>query len=784
LLRYAAASIPQGASATATTLASGLTSPSAVAVDARGYAYVADSSTGLITQVSPAGVASTLSNTFAAPDGLAVDALNNLYVADSSAQAVYQVSPITGAQRTLALGTLVNPAGLAVDPSGNLLVTDPGASAVYRFNLQSGARTAIATPATQPSAVATDAAGNLLIADSAAIDAVPAGANSAAFTAASVTPAGLAIDSAGNIYTGQNGGVLKLVRTQGNVVFATVNSAPQTAVLLNSGNQSLAITSAPQTDTVDYSLSVAGSTDCTLTSGIPTQVAVGGACAVTATYTPTTYAATTDTVTVVGNLSNAALSTPALVQLTLSGPATAPAPAIQLGAFSPASPVYGQTVSVTATVTGASLTPAGSVAFSVDSGTATNVNLNGGAATGTFAGLGAGTHTVTAVYTSTNGYASVTTTGSVTIAQASQTINFATISSPVTLGVAPITLSATGGASGNPVTFSVLSGPGSIASGKLTVTGAGTIVVAANQAGNANYAAATQVTQSVTVNKAAATIALQSSANPSIAQSSVTFTATVSSTAGAPSGSVSFLDGTTVLGSGMLSAGVATFSTSSLAGGPHSITAVYSGDSNYAPVTSAALAQNVADFSISAANSTLRLPPGHSGTYTLTVTPVGGSTFPNTITLSLSGLPPGASYTFAPAAIPGGSGTAATLITLTVQLPNAVSEAMPLHINGNPAGTQFATSQPQAPPMAGRAGSMASFALAVLLLPFAGAMRRHGRRLGRAIALLALVAAGLAAAAGMTGCGADRGPPQTYTLTVTGTSGSLAHTTTLTLTAD
>src|SRR6185312_14790412 len=180
------------------------------------------------------------------------------------------------------------------------------------------------------------------------------------------------------------------------------------------------------------------------------------------------------------NLSNAALSTPALVQLTLSGPATAPAPAIQLGAFSPASPVYGQTVSVTAT----------------------------------FAGLGAGTHTVTAVYTSTNGYASVTTTGSVTIAQASQTINFATISSPVTLGVAPITLSATGGASGNPVTFSVLSGPGSIASGKLTVTGAGTIVVAANQAGNANYAAATQVTQSVTVNKAAATIALQSSANP------------------------------------------------------------------------------------------------------------------------------------------------------------------------------------------------------------------------------------------------------------------------------
>jgi hypothetical protein len=774
--------VAQGASAIATTLASGLTAPSAVAVDARGYAYVADSSTGLITQVSPAGATSSLSNTFTAPDGLAVDALNNLYVADSAAQAVYQVSPITGAQRTLPLGTLVTPAGLAIDPSGNLLVTDPGASAVYRFNLQSGARTAIATPAMQPSAIATDAAGNLFIADAAAIDAVPAGASSASFTAASVTPAGLAIDSAGNIYTGQNGGVLKLVRTQGQIAFATASAAPQTAVLLNSGNQALSITNAPQTDSADYSLSVAGSADCTIAGGgLPSPVAVGGACLVTATYTPTTYASTTDTATVVGNLTNAALSSPALVQLTLSGPATAPTPTIHLGAFSPASPAYGQTVSVTATVAGASLTPAGSIAFSVDSGTPANVNLAGGSATGTFTGLSAGAHTVKAVYTSTNGYTSVSTTGSVTVAQASQTISFAAITSPVTLGVAPITLSATGGASGNPVTFSVLSGPGTITSGKLNVTGAGTIVVAANQTGNTNYAAAAQVTQSVVVNKAAAAVALQSSANPSIAQSSVTFTATVNSTAGVPAGSVSFFDGTTALGSGTLSAGVATYSTSSLAAGPHSITAVYSGDANFATFTSAALTQNIVDFSIAATGSTLRLPPGHSGTYTLTVTPVGGSTFPNAITLSLAGLPFGSSYTFAPATIPAGSGS--TTVTLTVQLPTNVTEAMPLHIYGKPAGTEVAT-QPPPPQTPSLAGTVAPFALAILLLPFAGGMRRAGRRLGRTITLLALMAAGVAAAAGMSGCGADHGPPQTYTLTVTGTSGSLARTTSLTLTVD
>jgi hypothetical protein len=83
-----------------------------------------------------------------------------------------------------------------------------------------------------------------------------------------------------------------------------------------------------------------------------------------------------------------------------------------------------------------------------------------------------------------------------------QTITFTQPASPVYLGVLPITLTATGGASGDPVTFSIVSGPGSLSGTNndvLTVTGAGTIVIAANQAGNANYAAAPQVTRSITV---------------------------------------------------------------------------------------------------------------------------------------------------------------------------------------------------------------------------------------------------------------------------------------------
>ena len=71
-----------------------------------------------------------------------------------------------------------------------------------------------------------------------------------------------------------------------------------------------------------------------------------------------------------------------------------------------------------------------------------------------------------------------------------------------TYGDADITLTATGGASGNPVTFSVVSGPGTVSgtnNATLTITGAGTIVVKASQAGNASYSAAPDLTTNITV---------------------------------------------------------------------------------------------------------------------------------------------------------------------------------------------------------------------------------------------------------------------------------------------
>jgi len=405
VLRFASSVLTQGSSATSTTLAT-LTSPGAIAVDPRGYVYAADTSTEQITQITPAGVVSTLPFTFTAPAGLAVDAFNNLYVSDSSAQAVYQINPITGVEHNLNLGTLVSPEGVTIDPSGNLLVADPGAPAIYRFN-PNGTRATVATSAAAPSAVLTDAAGNLLVADAAAILAVPASSNSSSFAVAGIPPSALAIDSAGNLYTGSNGGVIEFIRTQGYVQFAGPSAAPQTASVMESGNQVLHIASATQSDAADYSLTPNATTDCVLGSGSSATLFVGGVCALTAGYTPTTYVTTTDTVTLNGNLVNAALSSPSAVQLVLTGPATAPGSSIVLNAFSPTSPVYGHSVTASATVSGASLTPAGTVVFTVDSSTI-GASVVNGIATVLLTGLGAGSHSVSAAYTSSNGYASAT----------------------------------------------------------------------------------------------------------------------------------------------------------------------------------------------------------------------------------------------------------------------------------------------------------------------------------------------------------------------------------------
>ncbi len=95
---------------------------------------------------------------------------------------------------------------------------------------------------------------------------------------------------------------------------------------------------------------------------------------------------------------------------------------------------------------------------------------------------------------------------------------------------------------------------------------------------------------------AGTTIKLSSSASTVVYGQPVTFTATVGVVApgaGTPTGTVTFEDGATILGTDTLSGALATYTTSALSVGSHSITVVYGGDPNFSGSTSTAIAQAV-----------------------------------------------------------------------------------------------------------------------------------------------------------------------------------------------
>jgi pseudomonalisin len=172
------------------------------------------------------------------------------------------------------------------------------------------------------------------------------------------------------------------------------------------------------------------------------------------------------------------------------------------------------------------------------------------------------------------------------------------------------------------------------------------------------------------------------------------------------------------------------------------------------------------DFVLSSSVPSRTMQAGGTTGITLTISPANGTViFPNAITFSASGLPAGATAFFFPSSIPAGSGT--TAVTLTIQLPQAT------------ANTQ---------PASGIVGRLAPLSLALLLLPFAGRLRHSGKRNLRLASVLLFSIAAWAAMAGLSGCASLSGyigqSPQAYTVTVTGTSGTLSHSTTVILTVE
>jgi uncharacterized repeat protein (TIGR03803 family) len=280
-----------------------------------------------------------------------------------------------------------------------------------------------------------------------------------------------------------------------------------------------------------------------------------------------------------------------------------------------------------------------------------------------------------------------------------------------------------------------------------------------------NYAVVISTT-TLTVTQAASTSTLQLSAASILVGSAETLTVTVSSGVGTPTGTISFHDGATVLGSVPLANGQASFTAGTLAAGVHTLNASYSGDANFAASNgSASVTVSAAptDFAFAIGNAaTQTVQEGQVANYSFSLTPMTGG-YPAAVTFTVSGLPSGATATFTPSSIPANG--AAQSVILSIQTP--AKQALD--------GDRLLNRK------------LTPIVLAFVLLPIA--VWRHKQKLRGYRTLLGssllTVIAAVALCVGFTGCGgketSSTQTSQSYSLVVTATSGAVQHSSTLTL---
>ena len=256
---------------------------------------------------------------------------------------------------------------------------------------------------------------------------------------------------------------------------------------------------------------------------------------------------------------------------------------------SPSSPQYGDPVTLTATVTSGAT---GTVSFydgSVLLGTGT---VSNGVATLTTTTLVAGTHSITAVYNGDATYASSQSApATVTVAKktapgggAALTITVQNASRQYNTSDPQFNYVVTGTlVNGDTYATAVTGAPTYSAADTPTSPAGSTFPISVSGLSSANYEIAL-VNGTLTIVAAPTTTTLTTSTNSAQYGDQVTLTATV-----APSGAtgtVVFMNGTTVLGTGTVSGGVATLTTTTLSAGTYTITSSYQGDTNYGASTS------------------------------------------------------------------------------------------------------------------------------------------------------------------------------------------------------
>ena len=273
----------------------------------------------------------------------------------------------------------------------------------------------------------------------------------------------------------------------------------------------------------------------------------------------------------------------------------------------------GQTVTLSATVSAVAPAvgvPTGTVTFRDGATALATVTLVNGRASLTVSTLTSGSHSLTAVYNgSPNFNASTSAVVTHVVNAGNSTTSLTSTPNPSTTGqtvTLTATVSAVAPATGTPtgtVTFrdgatvlstvTLVNGSASFQTAALAV---GSHPLTATYNGSATFSTSTSavVTQIVNAPAAAATsTSLTSTPNPSTVGQTVTLSATVTSGAGVPTGTVTFRDGATVLATVTLVNGSASFQTAALAAGSHPLTATFNGSAAFAASTSPTVIQVV-----------------------------------------------------------------------------------------------------------------------------------------------------------------------------------------------
>lgn len=624
-------------------VAAGMAIPYGVATNSAGDVFIAvpgdhvvrrvDHSTGLISRVAGNGTAGYGGDggpaTAAAlnePGGLAVDSTGNLFIADSQNHVVRAVDLSTGVITTVAgngiagysgdggpatsasLGIFIQ-SGLALDGSGHLLIGDSGNGVVRQVHLSTGMITTVVGsgssgysgdggPATsasliRPTGVAV-AGGTLYIADGGAhvirqvdratgIITTVAGNGLAGYggdggpatSALLFFPAGVAVDGSGNLLIAEAGNPRVRMVELGTGVITTL-----------AGNG-------------DFGFDGDGGPASAAELALPSAVAVDASGNVYLTDN--------------GRVREVVVSSDDVTSVTLSS-------------NQPSGSTFGERVTLAAKVTAitpATGEPSGMVAFLEPSAEplapavllGTSALNNQGVATIRIDGLPGGTPPITAVYLGDTSFKGSLSTGFVQVVNPAPTTIRLTSSDRTSRYGQAVTFTARvkpeGAASGVPVGSVTFTGDGTPLGPDVVLDGTGTATItiatlddvpaghrieATFSPFDANFLSGVSPVLVQTVNPAKTSVALESSANPSSAGAPITFTAVVSALApggGVPVGTVTFHEGQTILDTEILVGGMASFTTSELTVGEHRLRAVYSGDSNFQPRTSATLRQVV-----------------------------------------------------------------------------------------------------------------------------------------------------------------------------------------------